>query len=340
MDGLDIAYCGFQQTNTSWSHSVHATAGYPYSEELLGLLNRATKLSAIELVFLDKKLGKYFAECVNDFISKNALDKKQIDAIASHGHTIFHQPDRGITHQIGCGQTLAFHTGIKVINDFRQKDVISGGQGAPLVPIGDALLFNEQSDTFLNIGGFSNVCFLSNPIVAFDVCPGNLPLNSVAQQLGIPYDSEGMIAATGTIDHDALNKLNQLSYYSQKPPKSLGTEWLNAVFNPVFQNIPNHKDQLSTLVEHIAFQIGKTLNERNATAVFITGGGAKNTYLIERIRFYFSGELIVPRKEIIDYKEAIIFAFLGALYLSGVPNCLSAVTGASKDEIGGVLHIP
>ena len=338
MDGLDIAFCFYKQKeNNTWQLSVNQTETIPYSEVLLLELKKSTTYSAPQLLELDKKLGRFFAEKVNLFISKYGIGKKNIDAIASHGHTIFHQPEKGYTYQIGCGETIAFLTGIKVINDFRQRDVVAGGQGAPLVPIGDKLLFSHKATCFLNLGGFANCCVIENDkVIAFDISPANLPMNEIVQLLDLEYDKNGEIARSGRINEDALQKLNNLSFYSKNAPKSLGTEWLTAEFSPIVQEIDKVEDKLRTIVEHIAIQIGRSLNDNSSC--YVTGGGAKSEFLIERIKYHFNGKIIIPTEQIIDFKEAIIFGFLGVLFLERIPNCLASVTGAKKDVIGGVLH--
>ena len=341
LDGLDISYCNFSQhQKEKWEFTVNQVKTVPYPKRLLELLNISTSLSTLELLKLNKSLGVFYADCILEFINENKIIKNEIDAIASHGHTVFHQPSLGFTQQIGCGQTLSYLTGIKVINDFRQKDVCAGGQGAPLVPIGDLLLFSNMANAFLNIGGFSNICILNKPTIAYDICPGNLPLNKIALQLGKRFDSEGKFASQGNLDYELLEQLNKLEYYNRPNPKSLGTEWLEAHFLPLIEKPQSPKDLLRTLVEHIAIQITNELHRNNVSTVMITGGGAKNQFLLDRISSLFNGEIKVPSTKLVDFKEAIIFGFLGALYLAKQINCLSSVTGAKNDVIGGVLHLP
>lgn len=341
MDGLDIAFINFSyQPESQWNHEFINSKSIPYPTDLKQKLRESVYYSSVELLTLDKQVGKFFAEKVNEFIEENKYSRHDIDAIASHGHTIFHQPANGFTYQIGCGDTISYHTGIKVINDFRQKDVIAGGQGAPLVPIGDKLLFGNLADSFLNIGGFCNICFPGEITIAFDICPGNLPLNAIMQELGKDYDKDGVNARKGNVDHAQLNQLNNLSYYRQKAPKSLGTEWLQSDFLPVLNQIENKFDRLRTCCEHIAYQIAKVIMDNKSGSVFITGGGAKNDFLMELIRQKSTSEIIIPDTTLIDFKEALIFAFLGALYLNGNTNTLRSVTGAERNVIGGVLHLP
>ena len=339
MDGLDIVEVEFQKAeNNDWGFSVKNSLTVKYTESILFKLNSSKQLTAIELLLLDKELGRFFSSSVNHFIQSFKIDKNTIDAIASHGHTIFHQPEKGFTHQIGCGDTLAFNTGINVINDFRQKDVVAGGQGAPLVPIGDKLLFYNEANAFLNIGGFANICIPGNSTKAFDICPGNLPLNYLAQKMMKEYDKDGEMAKQGKLNTSLLDQLDKLDYYKKEGPKSLGTEWLENSFLPLIQSEDNIFDTLNSVTEHIAMKIAEQLITSKCESVYITGGGTRNSYLIERIKTHYKGVINIPSDTIIDFKEAIIFAFLGALFLNDEPNCLSSVTGASRDTTGGVFH--
>lgn len=342
LDGLDIVYTRLSHPDPgAWSFDLIGYQTYKYKEELTGKIREAMEVSSVNLLLLDKEIGAFYADCVNDFIAKNEIKKEAIDAIASHGQTIFHQPEKGLTVQIGCGSTLALHTGLKVINDYRSKDVIMGGQGAPLVPIGDFHLFHNEAESFLNIGGITNISFKqNNQIIAFDICPGNLPLNKLAKVKGMEYDKNGELARTGEINFFLLGMLNELEYYVQTPPKSLGMEWFEQSFYPLLKFDKDIENNLRTVIEHEAIQIANVLNFNDLKSVLISGGGALNLFLIERIKHYYKGEVVLPSLEIIEFKEALIFAFLGALYLEDTANCLSSVTGASRDVMGGVLHLP
>jgi anhydro-N-acetylmuramic acid kinase len=342
MDGLDIAYVEFSITKDSfWQQKVIACETYSYPEQIFEQLKQATNFSVVQYLLLDKELGKFYGEKINDFIEKFKLDKKKITAISSHGHTIFHQPENGFTAQIGCGTTIAKTTNIQVINDFRTKDVINSGQGAPLVPIGEKHLYSSLAESFINIGGFTNITIQkSNHIIAFDISPGNLPLNKLVACKNIPYDKDGELAKAGDIDFFLLDSLNSLDYYKENGPKSLGTEWLEQNFYPLLQFDRDIENNLRTVIEHIAIQISTVLSNEKIKSVLITGGGAKNCFLIERIKNYYKGKIVLPNTELIDYKEAIIFAFLGALYLAKEPNTIHTVTGANKDVCAGVLHTP
>ena len=342
LDGLDIAHVSFSMdANSGDSYHLMNCQTYDIPEDLRSKLSNAYNYSVPSICQLDKELGRFYADCVNDLIKKHGINKKNILAIASHGQTILHQPQNGFTLQIGCGSTLSYHTGIDVINDFRSLDIIAGGQGAPLVPVGDFGLFQNEAEAFLNIGGFTNVSFKKNEkILAFDICPGNLPLNKLALAKGLIYDKNGDLARSGEINFFLLDLLNSLDFYQKDGPKSLGTEWLEEHFYPLLKFDKEIENNLRTVVEHEAFQIGQKLNDAEVENVLITGGGSKNDFLISRIAHYFNGEIRLPSEDIIDFKEAIVFAYLGALYLEKRPNAISSVTGASKNMICGVFHRP
>jgi anhydro-N-acetylmuramic acid kinase len=292
--------------------------------------------SGIELAFTNNLLGKYFGEITRDFIQKHDLKP---DFIASHGHTIFHLPNEGLTLQIGSGAEIAAQTGLTTVCDFRSLDIALGGQGAPLVPVGDKLLFSEFQFC-LNLGGFANISFDDDGRrIAFDVCPLNTVLNFLANKINLDFDEDGRIASGGNVDTTLLNALNEIPFYSAKPPKSLGREWLETSFMPVLQNsqlgVP---DKMRTVVEHFAVQIAAVTKDQPSGKMLITGGGALNRFLVERISYHSSNQIIIPDPLIINFKEALIFAFLGVLRLNNIPSCLSSVTGASFDNIGGAVY--
>ncbi|MEY4603314.1 MAG: hypothetical protein RIT43_606 [Bacteroidota bacterium] len=343
LDGLDIALVSFSLTEgTNQSFILHESETIPYPNELKIRIEGAPHASVSALSKLDRDLGVFYGNCVNTFIEKNRIDRNEISAIACHGQTILHQPHNGFSLQIGSGTVLAMDTKLRVINDFRNHDVHAGGQGAPLVPVGDFGLFSDQAEAFLNLGGFANLSFKDpqQNILAFDICPVNLPLNRLASNKGLDFDRNGELARNGELNFFLLDLLNSLEFYTSPIPKSLGTEWLDEQFYPLIKFDKDIENNLRTVVEHIAFQIGKQLEFSGASSVFITGGGAHNKFLIERLRTYYKGEIKLPNKEIIEYKEAIIFAYLGALKLQNKANALSSVTGAKFDTVGGVIHDP
>jgi anhydro-N-acetylmuramic acid kinase len=274
---------------------------------------------------------------INDFINKYKI--QNLDAVASHGHTILHQPQNGYTLQIGNLPKLASYINQKLVCDFRVQDVQLGGQGAPLVPIGDQILFANY-DYCLNLGGFSNVSFEENGSrIAFDISAVNTVLNFYANKLGLDYDDKGQLAKTGTINIELLNNLNALDFYQKKHPKSLGFEFVKEILLPLIENFSmDIKDKLATFTEHIAMQTAQALSNKKAS-LFITGGGAYNDYLISRIAHFLPEmSIIIPENKILEYKEALIFALLGVLKLRGEINVLKSVTGASKDHSSGMIY--
>jgi anhydro-N-acetylmuramic acid kinase len=340
LDGLDIAHVSFDFLSEETTFKLLHNQTFTYPAELVDKLKNACTFSVVDFLKLDKELGAYFAQCILQFIEENGIDKKQLSAIASHGHTIFHQPEQGFTSQIACGSTIAYRCGIPVINDFRSLDVIAGGQGAPLVPIGDFHLFKNEAAAFLNLGGFANISFEKGQhIQAFDVSPANLPSNILMEQLGKLFDENGAMARSGELNQTLLTQLNALSYYQNMAPKSLGTEWLNAEYMPLLSSELKTEDLLRTHTEHIAIQIARVLNDEHLPSVLITGGGAKNGFLLERISAHYPGKCIVPEKNIIDFKEALVFAFLGARYLRNESTNVPSVTGAEMSLCTGVLHL-
>ncbi len=335
LDGLDIAYCSFILNNNSWQYKILKAKTVEYSAEWLEKLKTIHNKSAFELVSADIEYGKYIGKFVKEFIDENNIN---VDFICSHGHTIFHQPQKGITYQLGNGNNIKAVTGVSVINDYRTYDVAIGGQGAPLVPIGDELLFANYNYC-INLGGFANISYNKDgKRIAFDICPVNIALNYLTNKIGEKFDNNGSYASKGKLNTELLNELNKIQFYSEKPPKSLGREWLEKVFIPIIEKYDiSINDKLNTICEHIAIQITNIINKDKLGTVLVTGGGAYNSFLISLLKNKTNNEIIIPDKSTIDYKEALIFAFLGILKIRNEINCLSSVTGAKKDNIGGII---
>ncbi len=339
LDGLDLAYCTFTLNQSEWAFEINLCCTIPYPEDIFLKLQRATTLSTEDLLELDALLGDYMGKQVCTFLKENRIENSEVDLIASHGHTIFHQPKRGFTFQIGNGNRINHLTGISVINDFRSRDVALGGEGAPLVPMGDLKLFNEYT-ACLNLGGISNVSFQKNgERLAFDICPVNMLLNTLSQQIGLNYDSEGAIAKKGRYDAEVYAIFEQAELSKKGKKFSLGFEWIEKNYLiPLSKLIVPIENKLFTSVEYIAKTISSCLNEHVKGKVLITGGGAHNQFLIEQISsFCPSLEIIVPEKVIVDNKEALIFGFLGVLRMRNEVNCLKSVTGARMDNCGGTI---
>lgn len=333
LDGLDICFVKFEKKN-SWSFEIIKAETISYSEMLHNQLKDAIFLSAEQLLELHSEYGFFLGQSVKHFIEKHQL--KNIDLIASHGHTVYHQPQKKFTLQIGDGRAIKLVTGIPVVYDFRSQDVLMGGNGAPLVPIGDELLFSEYN-ACLNLGGFSNISLKSEgKRIAFDIAPVNIILNKMAQDLGKDFDENGTLARSGKINENVLSSLNSLRFYHQEHPKSLGIEWCHENIFPLLKNI-NTLDALATITEHAAHQIAEVVNKNQLKNILLSGGGTYNQYLIEKIRTKTYAEIIIPDKEIIDYKEALIFALMGVLKLNNEVNVLASATGSAVDHCSGII---
>ena len=339
LDGLDIALCQFALQDRQWTYTIIRAEIIPFSPSWKKRLQSLDHQDALALTKADWEFGYYAGDLIHQFLQPN---DPLPTLVASHGQTIFHQPANGFTLQIGKGAAIAAKTGIPVVCDFRAADVALGGQGAPLVPIGDALLF-PQYTYCLNIGGFTNISYANqSQRVAFDIAPANIALNFLTRKIGREMDENGHIASTGTLIPSLLNQLNDLEFYHQPPPKSLGKEWFDATIiplldNPLLENNPI-PDLLATYCEHIAIQVARHTGNDRVNKLLITGGGAYNAYLINRIRYHATAEIIIPDRLTIDFKEALIFGFIGLLRWRNEINCLSSVTGASRDTIGGAIY--
>ena len=332
LDGLDMALCRFSDGGGKPGYELLAAETIPYEAVWKERLRNVFDATAEQYFKLHSLYGEYIAAQVTAFLQKNG---SRADYIASHGHTIFHRPQLGFSTQIGCGATIAAHTGIATICDFRSLDVALKGQGAPLVPVGDRDLFSEF-ESCLNIGGIANISFTKNGIThAFDCCVANMALNYLSEKTGKPYDAAGSIASSGQVNRALLSDL--LNLHSDR--RSLGKEWFDARFLPVLEkhggSIP---DQLATCVEYTALMIGNSLQQHQLQSVLITGGGAYNAFLLKRLRAHYSGQLEIPSDAVIQFKEAIVFAYLGYLRATEQTNTLHSVTKASRDSIGGCIY--
>ena len=337
LDGVDLAHIQFKIKNDKWAFEILECETISYDFNWISTLKAAVDYTENQLSALNKNYTQLLASVIVNFINKYSIEN--IDAVCSHGHTILHQPQNGFTLQIGNLPEIAKLTQQKVVCDFRVQDVQLGGQGAPLVPIGDRILFSEY-DYCMNLGGFSNVSFEENNIrIAFDISAVNTVLNFYANQLGLDYDDKGQISKTGNCIIELLNELNALDFYQKKHPKSLGFEFVKEVILPIIERYPiSIEDKLHTYTEHIAIQIALALPQKKGN-MLTTGGGAYNDFLIERIQFYLPEmNVIIPSKKILEFKEALIFALLGVLKMRGEVNALQSVTGAKYDHSSGVIY--
>lgn len=335
LDGVDIAELVFTENEGNICFEILQTQTILYAPDWIEKLSNSLNYSPAELEILDQDYTEVLGQIIKNFISENNI--KNITAVASHGHTVLHQPDNGITVQIGNLPKIAQIIGQKVVCDFRVQDVQYKGQGAPLVPIGDQLLFSEY-EYCLNLGGFSNISFKKNgQRIAYDICAVNTVLNYYALKLGYAYDDKGSISAKGYFDKELFEYLNQLEFYQKPHPKSLGYEYVKTVILPITENYTT-ETVLRTFTEHIAYQISLNITKDNSK-LLITGGGAYNAFLIDQIRHYLpKTEIVIPSSTLIEYKEALIFGLLGYLRLKNRFNVLSSVTGATHDHSSGFIY--
>jgi anhydro-N-acetylmuramic acid kinase len=335
LDGLDLAYCTFSLQRNRWRFEIDQAVTVKYTAAIRRRLLSAETAGAAALAETDAWFGRWMGIQARQFLLKYKLKP---DLLASHGHTIFHQPEKGFSLQIGSGAYLAAQSGLLTVCDFRSGDVALGGQGAPLVPIGDELLFGDYNQC-LNLGGIANISYKQKgKRIAFDICPVNLVLNFLSEKLNKSYDKGGRLAAGGKLIPGLLNQLNAAPFFHTEGPKSLGKEWVIAEVIPVLQARKEPlADILHTYCRHIATQIAYRALP-GAKNMLVTGGGAYNTFLLECVREVWKGKLVVPGDKIIQFREALIFAFLGLLRVQGKTNCLRSVTGASRDSIGGCMY--
>jgi anhydro-N-acetylmuramic acid kinase len=339
LDGVDLIYASFLLRKNEWYFEILKAETVEYTYQWRQILRGLISYSYKELERVDIKYTQYLSGIIKRFVNDNNIHR--IDAVCSHGHTALHQPEKRLTYQIGNLPDLAHFLKKRVVCDFRVQDVELGGQGAPLVPIGDKFLFSEY-DFCLNLGGFANISMdFNDERIAYDSCPVNLVLNRYVSELGVNYDDEGKIALKGKVDENLLNELNALGFYGAQHPKSLGLEWVNQTVFPLIDSYGLEiADILRTCVEHMAIQIASETSKKGKANVLVTGGGAYNSFLIKRIRYHSDSKIVLPSKNILEFKEALIFGFLGVLRLRGEVNCLKSVTGASKSHSSGKIFLP
>ncbi len=369
LDGLDVANCRLE---TAWEEGVFLVKNWellladtlPFTPEWQKRLRQLPAASALDFCNAHAAFGHYLGELVNRFFKKKELPPAQVDLIASHGHTIFHEPAQGFTVQIGDGAAIAAATGCTVVSDFRSMDVALGGQGAPLAPMADKMLFPGY-DFYLNIGGIANIsCHTHSngvhPIeadgrfIAFDVCGANQALNALAHLLDLPYDADGQLAASGQLDPVLFDEINAQDFFAQPYPKSLSNQWVQQHLTQACLRASSPvNDRLHTVCQHVAYQLGQSVQQvldnehfaKDKYRLLATGGGAFNGYLMQCIQQRLAAvglsevELVVPSDNVVKFKEALLMALLGVMRVEGAPNCISSVTGARRDAIGGGVYL-
>ncbi len=349
LDGLDIAYTELHESAGKWTYELLATDCVAYSEEWKHKLQAATTMNAYDYQCLHTAYGHFIGEQVNHFIAQHQLEHK-VQLISSHGHTTFHVPNLKMTGQIGDGAAIAATTQINVVSDLRAMDIAFGGQGAPIVPIGEKLLLGDYT-FFLNLGGIANISAnLPDTYVAFDTSPANRILNLLIAEKGLAYDAGGQFAATGKVDEVLLLQLNALDYYQQPFPKSLANDFGTDVMLPLINKTTlTLQDKMCTLIEHMVHQIKNAITQIGqqhtlpaSMRMLVCGGGTLNSFAVERLTKVLQDihvEVVVPDEKLILYKEALVMALIGVLRWREEYNVLHTVTGASRSSIGGAVWI-
>ncbi len=349
LDGLDICFAQIEETRGKWTAQILNADCYAYEENWTQKLQHARQLSVPDFLKLHTEYGRYTGELVHRFIAANELQHK-VHFVASHGHTILHEPDAHTSFQLGDGASIAAVLGLPVINDLRALDVALGGQGAPIVPIGDKLLFGDY-DLLLNIGGIANISIRKedNQYIGFDICVANQALNFLAQKMGKAYDEGGTIASSGKVLEEELAKLFNNDFLEKTAPKSLSNE---GAMDMVKAFVDNEEyglaDRMNTIVQFIAEQICRSIIQNLPIEnlahrkLLATGGGAFNSYLMQVLSNKLATldiELTIPEAQIVSYKEALVMALIGTLRWREETNTIASQTGASKDSVGGAFWI-
>ncbi len=338
MDGLDLALCRFWKKR-KWEFKIQSAVTMKYSRAWRGRLAAAQHLSMEQLLELDSLYGKLIGSCCADFIRARKI--RHLDLIASHGHTIFHQPERGFTFQLGSGNAIHAITGVPVIYDFRSLDILLGGQGAPLVPVGDRHLFGSY-DLCLNLGGIANLSMERNDQrVAFDICFANMGLNFLARNKGKEFDRDGKMASRGISNKRLLSDLAAAYAGMRKNRPALARESFETLIQPLLESESILlEDRMMTFCQSIADEINLSIpTKRNKQSLLATGGGALNPFLVKLLQNKLEGKatVMIPSRQIIEFKEAMVFAFLGLLRVRGEINVLKSVTRATRDSCSGVV---
>ena len=338
LDGVDIAYCTFTKEANQWTFDLLQTSCVPFPERWINRLKFLPLQSALTYFKTHTYFGHYLGEITHNFIKEHNLS---VDLIASHGHTVFHEPHNRLTAQVGDGAAIAEITGITTVTQLRTNDVALAGQGAPIVPIGDLHLFPDYRFC-LNLGGIANISVKTKErIVAFDICGCNQILNRLVEEIGLVYDEDGLLARKGQVNAKLLQTLNTPAFFKKKPPKSLSNQWvIDTMMGIIEQSTLPVEDLLSTFCEHVAFQIAHVIQKYNplpSDKLLVTGGGAFNIFLMERIVAHLNIKVVIPDKDIVAYKEAMVMAFMGVLRLRNEVNVLSSVTGAKRNSVCGLV---
>jgi len=341
LDGIDVALVDFS-LNGEIKWTLKSSQTFPISSELREMLFHIMEKIPDKVVETETLFSLKIAQCINQFLETNNIQSASIDGCAVHGHTVLHYPDRKVSWQLLNAGLVAELTGTTIISDFRNQDIALGGQGTPMAVIADRDLFGGH-DVYFNLGGIANVSYKkANEWMAYDLCACNQVLNYYANKEGLTYDEDGRLAQQGKVDQEVLGDWLDYEFFNIDGPKSIDNQWIKTKWIKLIENSKlSNLDSLRTYVELICHLMVKLIQAQHQS-IFITGGGAHNTFLINRLRELSPNHVKIqlPKKEIIDFKESILMAFVGSLRLQSKPNFVSSATGASNDSIGGAVYLP
>lgn len=347
LDGIDIALCEINSVKCVCIHSAEFPFEPKLKEDVLRAINSPVTLSFIGE--LDTRLGELFAQAILSFIQDNQIDAQKIRAIGLHGQTLWHQPngDFPFSMQLGNPNVVSVQTALAVVADFRGKDIALGGQGAPFAPAFHKEIFGAlgRKTAVVNIGGMANITFLNDALSGYDTGPGNVLMDYwISQTKNLPYDKEGIFAACGRVNEALLQSFLSDDYFHKIPPKSTGREYFNPTWlsnhMPIFQTL-QEEDIQRTLLELTAQTITDALQNSSVELLIVCGGGAKNSFLMQRLHELAQIEVTTSDTYGVsgDFMEAMAFAWLAykRIHLEKVE--LSSVTGAKEDAILGALYL-
>jgi anhydro-N-acetylmuramic acid kinase len=341
LDGMDLVFCEFESYDNEYSFQLILGETIPYAPDWQLKLSTATSLNGSDLMALHHAYGKLTGENINRFLKRNNIPQ-EVNFIAMHGHTVFHEPKAGYTFQLGDANDVAALTQTKVVADFRGLDMALGGRGAPLVPVGDLFLFPEYTYC-LNLGGIANISIQQEggDMIGFDICGCNILLDRLANVEGMPFDEYGYMAGKGNVIRSLLRELVNCRMETFLNKQSLSKEMILENEWEILKNSgASTEDKLATVCEYIVAMIKNSIPSKSQKRMLITGGGAFNKTLINRLNNTIEVEIVLPSKHLIQFREALIFAFLGLRRLENKYNCLSSVTGAKRNSAGGCIYLP
>jgi anhydro-N-acetylmuramic acid kinase len=339
LDGLDLAICSFTDQSI---FTIHNSTTIELPLDLRTKLKNFSTLNAFQIADLDAYFALFSAHSIRDF-TNNWIGG--ISLVVSHGHTLYHNPANAVSWQIGNGGIIAAVTGIDTLCDLRVQDVALGGQGAPLAALVDLNLFKDYTG-LLNLGGIANITInQSNTVYSWDISPCNQVFNHLAQKEGKEFDKGGSIARSGKILMELIHKWQENTYFSQMPPKSMDNTWVKENYIKEIDKIDQPvKILMASFAEFVAIQLSKDLKslDLNPGKILVTGGGAFNAHFISRLKVHLSPlnwVVEVAEESLINYKEAMLMAYMGHRYINKKTNTISTATGAEKDLISGALYL-